>query len=77
MSTETAQDPVISRLYTHLNEEKVTRDLSSVQLQKIKTLDELMQEIQASGKKDELIHTEGFFGQQQPVGADADHLLPI
>ncbi len=57
MSTETAQDPVISRLYTHLNEEKVTRDLSTVQLQKIKTLDELMQEIQSSGKKDELIHT--------------------
>ena len=28
------------------------------------------------GAKDELIHTEGFFAQQQPVVADADHLLP-
>jgi CDP-4-dehydro-6-deoxyglucose reductase len=27
------------------------------------------------GAKDELIHTEGFFAQQQPVTADADHLL--
>ena len=29
------------------------------------------------GALDELIHTEGFFAQQQPVVADADHLLPI
>ena len=28
------------------------------------------------GAKDELIHTEGFFAQQQLVVADADHLLP-
>lgn len=28
------------------------------------------------GAKDELIHTEGFFAQQQPVVADADRLLP-
>ncbi len=28
------------------------------------------------GAKDELIHTEGFFAQQQPVVAAADHLLP-
>jgi CDP-4-dehydro-6-deoxyglucose reductase len=27
--------------------------------------------------QDELIHTEGFFAQQQPVVADADHLLPL
>ena len=29
------------------------------------------------GAVDELIHTEGFFAQQQPVVADADHLLPV
>ncbi len=29
------------------------------------------------GAKDELIHTEGFFAQQQAVVADADHLLPF
>ena len=29
------------------------------------------------GARDELIHTEGFFAQQQPVVADADHLLPV
>lgn len=29
------------------------------------------------GAKAELIHTEGFFAQQQPVIADADHLLPF
>jgi CDP-4-dehydro-6-deoxyglucose reductase len=28
------------------------------------------------GAQDALIHTEGFFAQQQPVVADADHLLP-
>ncbi len=28
------------------------------------------------GAKEESIHTEGFFAQQQPVVADADHLLP-
>ncbi|MEI7432069.1 MAG: 2Fe-2S iron-sulfur cluster-binding protein [Betaproteobacteria bacterium] len=28
------------------------------------------------GAKDELIHSEGFFAQQQPVTPDADHLLP-
>jgi CDP-4-dehydro-6-deoxyglucose reductase len=28
------------------------------------------------GAKEELIHTEGFFAQQQPVVADAEHLLP-
>jgi CDP-4-dehydro-6-deoxyglucose reductase len=31
----------------------------------------------AQGAQDELIHTEGFFAQQQPVVADADHLLPL
>ena len=31
--------------------------------------------VKALGAKDELIHTEGFFAQQQPVVADADHLL--
>ena len=30
----------------------------------------------ALGAKKELIHTEGFFAQQQPVVADAAHLLP-
>ncbi len=29
------------------------------------------------GALDELIHTEGFFAQQQPVVADAEHLLPV
>ncbi|NMM37405.1 MAG: 2Fe-2S iron-sulfur cluster binding domain-containing protein [Glaciimonas sp.] len=29
------------------------------------------------GAKDELIHTEGFFAQQQPVVANADRLLPL
>ena len=33
--------------------------------------------IKQLGAKDELIHTEGFFPQQQPVVADADHLLPL
>ncbi|MDQ3057951.1 MAG: hypothetical protein M3R45_00310 [Pseudomonadota bacterium] len=28
------------------------------------------------GAKKELIHTEGFFAKQQPVVADAAHLLP-
>ena len=32
--------------------------------------------VKKQGAKDELIHTEGFFAQQQPVVADADHLLP-
>lgn len=29
------------------------------------------------GAREELIHTEGFFSQQQPLVADADHLLPV
>ncbi len=29
------------------------------------------------GARDELIHSEGFFAQQQPVTADADHLLSL
>ncbi|MBL8018924.1 MAG: transcription elongation factor GreA [Leptospirales bacterium] len=57
MSTDTIQDPVVSRLYSHLNEEKLARDIASVQLQKIKTLDELIQEIQGSDKKADLIRS--------------------
>jgi len=31
--------------------------------------------VKALGAQDDLVHTEGFFAQQQPVTADADHLL--
>jgi len=38
-------------------------------------VDSCVAAVKALGARDELIHVEGFFAQQQPVVADADHLL--
>ena len=40
-------------------------------------VDSCVAAVKKQGAADELIHTEGFFAQQQPVVADADHLLPL
>lgn len=55
MSTETAQDPVLHRLNTYLNEEKLTRDLAGVQLARFKTLDEFVQELQGNPSRKEAV----------------------
>lgn len=39
-------------------------------------VDACVQAAKRQGAQDSLIHSEGFFAQQQPVVADADHLLP-
>lgn len=39
-------------------------------------VDACVQAVKQLGAKPELIHTEGFFSQQQPEVADSDHLLP-
>lgn len=48
------RDPVISRLFGFLNEEKLIKDITAVQLSRIKTLDDFVDEIASSSQSKEV-----------------------
>ena len=53
-STE-KEDPILSKIYAQLNEEKLSGDFTSLQLNKFKPLDELTGEVVSAPNSDELI----------------------
>lgn len=56
MVSETeVRDPLTGKLIAQINEEKLVKDLSLIQLTKFKTLDELVQEIASSSNREELV----------------------
>ncbi len=51
------QDPVLTKLFAQLNEERLLKDISSVQLSRFKSMDDLMAEAKAAGREGELRNT--------------------
>lgn len=48
------RDPIISRLFGFLNEEKLIKDITAVQLSRIKTLDDFVDEVASSSQSKEV-----------------------
>lgn len=49
------RDPVHAKIITQINEDRLSKEITSTQLSRFKLLDELAQEIQGSSKKEELV----------------------
>lgn len=63
-------DAVLPKMFTDLSKHTIFAAGSP------EFLDACVQVVKQLGAKPELIHTEGFFSQQQPEVPDSDHLLP-
>src|SRR5437868_5055793 len=49
-----AGEPIIKKLYSQLNEEKLVKDISAIRLQRLKTLDDLVVEFRSAGKVEDV-----------------------
>ena len=52
-SDVSTKDPLIAKIHTFINEERVMKDFSAIQLNRVKQIDELIEEIKTSGKLDQ------------------------
>lgn len=53
-AVQETRDALLTKLYAQINEEKVLKDLTSIQLSRIKLLDDLAEEIKSSGREKEI-----------------------